>query len=196
MTTIFVYYEDQAARGDIQEFQPHNLVCACVADRLGRSVFEIRAHIRGEPKKADTKLLRACERVAADPGWHLDVVAIFDADRIAPRLNLPRGTEDDVVLAEIRRRAPSPHVHPFMLHDRLETVVDAAARCLDWDPPPPLPKDVMLRDRVLKRAAFSHARAPRDCVLNAVPSLAAVVDFLAHRLAASAPSTPGYQSSR
>lgn len=183
MSRIFVYYEDQAAGGAIQEFQPHNLVCACVADRLGRSVFEVRAHLLGEPKKSDAKLLRACERVAAEASWSLDVVAIFDADRIAPRLGLPRGTADDVVLTELRRRAPSSRVHPFLLHDNLETVVDAAARCLNWKPPPPLPKDVNLRDIVLKKAAFAPIRAARDCVLNAVPSLAATVEFLAARLA-------------
>lgn len=186
MSRIVVYYEDQAVHGDIQEFQPHNLVCGCVADRLGRSIFEIRTQIVGEPKKSDTKLLRACERVAAEPGWNLDVVAIFDADRIAPRLGLTRGASDDVVLAELRRRAPSPRVHPFLLHDNLETVVDAAARCLDWDPPPPLGKDINVRDRVLKRAAFARTHAPRDCVLNAVPSLAKVVHFLASRLVARA----------
>lgn len=183
MSAIVVYYEDQAARGDIQEFQPHNLVCGCVADRLGRTIFDVRSSLRGEPKKSDAKLLRACERVAAEPGWDLDVIAIFDADRIAPRVGLPRGTEDDSVLAELRRRAPSPRVHPFLLHDNLESVVDAAARCLDWDPPPPLPKDLMMRDRVLKRAAFSPTHAPRDCVLKAVPSLARVVEFIVSRLA-------------
>lgn len=182
MSAIVVYYEDQAAQGDIQEFQPHNLVCGCVADRLDATIFDVRGRVRGEPKKSDAKLLRACERVAAEPGWNVDVVAIFDADRIAPRVGLPRGTEDGPVLAAIRRRAPSPRVHPFLLHDNVETVVDAAARCLGWKPSPPLPKDVMLRDRVLKRAAFSPTRAPRDCVLEAVPSLARVVEFIAARL--------------
>lgn len=188
MSRIVVYYEDQAAGGDIQEFQPHNLVCGCVADRLGHSIHHVRAQLRGEPKKGRDKLLSACQRIAAEPGWDVDVVAIYDADRIASALGLIRGTEDAVMLAELRRRAPSPRIHPFLLHERLETVVDAAAECLGWnDPRPPLPKDVMLRDRVLKRAAFSQARAPRDCVQAAVPSLGSIVEFVADRLAQATP---------
>lgn len=188
MSTIAVYYEDQASGGNIQEFQPHNLVCGCVADRLGWSVFEVRERLRGEPKKGRDKLLAACQRMATSPGWHGELVAIYDADRVAAAVGLARGIDDASVLAELRRRAPSPRIHPFLLHERLETVVDAAAECLGWDdPPPPLPKNLMLRDRVLKRTAFARFRAARDCVLAAVPSLAEIVCFLADRLEQASP---------
>jgi hypothetical protein len=193
MSSIVVYYEDQAVGGAIQEFQPHNLVCGCVADRLGWSVFDVRDRLRGEPKKGRDKLLAACHRMAISPGWNVDVVAIYDADRVAAAVGLTRGTDDAVVLAELRRRAPSPRIHPFLLHERIETVVDAAAACLGWQPPPPLPKDIMLRDRVLKHAAFSRTRTPRDCVLDAVPSLRDIVEFLAALLVDQALV---YQSSR
>lgn len=177
MTRHRIFYEDQAA-GRVNEFGPHLLLCACVADRLGtKSVQDVRELLDGQPKKSDGKLLTACKR-HAELDENVLVFALFDADKLHVRLKIPKAPIDGLratLEAEIR----SPKVRPFLLEDKLETLVDATAGCLGVAYDRSLPKRHYVRDKLLARAAYSASRSVRDCVTQAVPSFAAFVDAVA-----------------
>ncbi len=161
-----VLYEDQA--GHIKEFGPHKLVCACIADLVGGDVFKIQRAIEGHPKKGDTKLLRDYERHAADGGR---ILAIFDGDKLHRRLGMPKSADRKQLARALRERGSSPQVTAYVLPGNLETVFDATLECLSWSEPLPAGKpDLLLRDRVFKRAAFADRRV-RDCILDKIPVL-------------------------
>lgn len=176
MTRYRVFYEDQAA-GKVNEFGPHLLLCACVADRLeGKSFHDIRQVLDGQPKKSDGKLLVACKRHAEIDADEV-VFALFDADKLHVRLKVPKAPLDEMRTL-LEAEICSTKVRPFLLVDRLETLVDATARCLDPAHEGSVPKRHYTRDKLLARAAYNADRGVRDCVTRAVPSFAVLVDAL------------------
>ena len=82
---IVVFYGDQATQ--IKEFGPHNLLCACVADRLGLGVWAIRRRTNAIPCKGDSKMLARCKAEGARYGD--GKLALFDADKFPRLLKLP-----------------------------------------------------------------------------------------------------------
>jgi hypothetical protein len=180
MTRYRVFYEDQAA-GRVNEFGPHLLLCACVADRLGgKSFHDVRQVLDGQPKKSDGKLLAACKKHAELDADEL-VFALFDADKLHIRLKIPKaplGELHALLEAEIR----STKVRAFLLEDRIETLVDATAGCLEAPYRGPVPKRHYTRDKLLARAAYNTSRAIRDCITDRVPSFAALVDAVVQAL--------------
>lgn len=180
MTRYRVFYEDQAA-GEVKEFGPHLLLCACVADKLEtHDLWQLRDLLDGQPKKGDSKLLKACERHAAR---NLDevVFAVFDADQIHELLRISKGSLADRQRA-LEERIGSEKIRPFLLDERIETVVKAVAECLEPPVAAPTHKRLLERDKLLARAARSN-RSVRDCVLRTVPTFAAIVDAVAKALA-------------
>lgn len=181
MTRYRVFYEDQAA-GKVNEFGPHLLLCACVADRLdGKSFHHVRQLLDGQPKKSDGKLLAACKQHAELDADEV-VFALFDADKLHVRLKIPKAPLHEMRTL-LEKEIRSAKVRPFLLEDRLETLVDATAGCLDPTHEGPVPKRHYTRDKLLARAAYSPDRGARDCVTQSVPSFAALVDAVAHALA-------------
>ncbi len=180
MTRYRVFYEDQAA-GRVNEFGPHLLLCACVADRLRtKSLHDVRKILDGQPKKSDGKLLAACKRHAALDGDEL-VFALFDADKLHIRLKIPKAPLDELHMT-LEAQIRSPKVRAFLLDDRMETLVDATARCLDASYEGAVPKRHYTRDKLLARAAYDAGPAVRDCITRSVPSFAALVDAVAQAL--------------
>lgn len=175
MTRIRVFYEDQAA-GPVKQFGPHLLLCACVGDRVAATPWELQHRIDGQPKKGDSKLLTACERHAKR---QLDevVFALFDSDRLH---HLPLGVEKGRPIEDFRRaledRIGSPKIRPFVLERNLETLVRAAADCLEPPVLGPVPKRHNERDKIFARSATHHRRSVRDCITTRVPSFAALVE--------------------
>lgn len=179
MIPVVVFYEDQAA-GEINQFGPHLLLCACVADRLGTlTIWDVRRLVDGQPKKGADNLLAACRRHAKRSRNEL-VFAMFDADKAHLCLKTPKAPLDDLraaLEAEIR----SPKVRPFLLADSVETLVEASARCLEPPIEGPIRKRHNERDNILARAATA-SRSVRDCVSRTVPSFAALIEAVAAAL--------------
>jgi hypothetical protein len=76
------------------------------------------------------------------------VFALFDADKLHVRLKIPKAPLDQLrsaLAAEIR----SPKVRAFLLEDKLESLVDATARCLGFSFETPVPKRHYERDKLL-----------------------------------------------
>ncbi len=180
MTRYRVFYEDQAA-GEIKEFGPHLLLCACVADRVeSRTLWQVRDLVDGQPKKGDSKLLAACKR-HAERDLDEVVFALFDADKLHIRLGIPKRSLDDL-RAALAAEIHSPKVVPFLLEDNLESMVHATAKCFESPIESPIAKRHNQRDKLLARAARG-SRAVRECILTAVPSFAALVEAVAAAVA-------------
>lgn len=179
MTRYRVFYEDQAG-GEVKEFGPHLLLCACVSDRLGsKSLWEVRRLLDGQPKKGDSKLLAACKKHAERDGDEL-VFALFDADKLHIRLGIPKGPLPDLQ-ATLRARIGSAKVRPFLLEHNLESLVQATAGCLEPPFEGSIPKRHNERDKLLARAA-NASRSVRDCITRAIPSFGAMVEAIARAL--------------
>jgi hypothetical protein len=179
MTRYRVFYEDQAA-GEVKEFGPHLLLCACVADRVGsKTLWDIKASVDGQPKKGDSKLLAACKKHTERDVDEV-VFALFDADKLHIRLGIPKGSIDELRIA-LEAKIASSKVRPFLLEHKLETLVEASAGCLEQPVEDPIPKRHNERDMILSKAATA-SRSVRDCIMRTVPSFAALVDAIAQAL--------------
>lgn len=179
MIPVVVFYEDQAA-GGINQFGPHLLLCACVADRLGtKSIWDVRKLVDGEPKKGADNLLAACKRHAKRNRNEL-VFAMFDADKVHVCLKAPKAPLEALRTA-LEEEIRSPKVRPFLLADSIETLVEASARCLEPPVEGPIRKRHNERDNLLARAATA-SRSVRDCISHAVPSFALLADAVASAL--------------
>jgi hypothetical protein len=173
---MVIFYEDQ--RGDEREFSLHTLVVIAVAERLGLPESQVKPQLRPFPAKGDSNLLGICEFDVPDMREHC-FVALFDADKLHRLLKLPRESTPDVLLAALRQRCTDQRLH-FMLLDRnTETVVDAAAECLEQ--PLPEAKTHLVRDKLLRALARAMPSA-RDCVREKVPTFAAFIDGAAELL--------------
>lgn len=180
MTPVRIFYEDQA--GEREQFSPHLFLCACVADRLGISVWDVRDQRidDGQPKNGAANLLKACRLHARSHRKEL-VFALFDADRVHTLLNIPKGSLEQLQAA-LAAEIQSPKVRPFLLVNNIETLVEASARCLEPPIEGPILKEPNERDRILNRAATASPSV-RDCMRRAVPSFAALIDAVAEALA-------------
>lgn len=182
MIPVTVFYEDQAA-GELNEFGPHLLLCACVADRLKtKSIWEVRRIVDGQPKKGADKLLAACKRHAKRNRNRNEIVfALFDADKLHVHLKIPKSPLDELH-AKLNGEIQSPKVRPFLLADSIESLVETSACCLDPPVEGPLRKRHNERDNILNRAATAASRSVRDCVTRTVPSFAALIEAVASAL--------------
>lgn len=176
MTRYRVFYEDQGA-SETKEFGAHLLLCACVADRVGtKTLWDLKLVLDGQPKKGDSKLLAACQR-HSERDLDEIVFALFDSDKLHICLQISKRPIDELRIA-LESAIASPKVRPFLLEHKMETLVEAAAGCLEPPVQGTIPKRHNERDRLLARAATS-SRSIRDCILRTVPSFAALVDAVA-----------------
>lgn len=182
---VCVLYEDQ--RGPTKGFGLHELVKACVRDALPE-------HPRGRidaalddcrPLKGSAKLLEACRRdidLIANDGR--SVVAVFDYDRIHQLLQLPKNASDKQVVQAILeggKRAHRPSI--VLLKRNMESVLQAAAQCdksiaSDRVKRAVQHKDPLERDAILGELSSDRSRSVRDCILDKVPSLQALIEVL------------------
>jgi len=83
-----ILYEDEARGGETKEFGPHNLIVACVADRCGRTIWDLKQQIDGRPMKGCSKVIKESGNVELiAPDCH-PVVMLLDDDQIRRQLGL------------------------------------------------------------------------------------------------------------
>jgi len=193
MTRVLVtlLYEDQ--RGDTQGFGLHAFVKACVFDILNGERHSIEGALSdGRPLKGAGNLLRACrdeiDLIAADGRL---VVAVFDDDKIRGQLKLPRRASEERVLKEILKGCRAPdQLAVILLKDNMESVIDAAGVCAPTIDKKRIErasknKDLLERDAILTELSRERERPARVCILEKMPSLAALIDLLCKTLRAA-----------
>jgi hypothetical protein len=170
---IPIFYED--SWGAAKEFGLHELIVSCVADIQGKDWWERKGNFEAIPKKGVNNLLAACRDDVPDMRDPL-IIAVFDSDKLHRHLFASGRPSESELLAKLREQCPHDRLHVFLIAHNTETVVEAVAVCIG-EPPPP--KDTLLRDRLLTRAARDAARQSRDCTRAAVPSFDACVRRIA-----------------
>lgn len=174
IAAVAILYEDQ--RGKVKYFPLHTLVCACVADVVGCRVEAIEPLLNAIPMKGDSKLLEACRTDVPDMREHV-ILALFDSDKLHRLLKQPGDTKLPILLGLLRSKIIDPRAKVYLLERSTETVVDAAADCLELDRPKT--KNNLDRDKLLATAAWNGSRSSRDCIRDKVPSFATFVAVVA-----------------
>lgn len=172
-----VLWEDQ--RGPTNNFGPHELLLALVYDVKDGDPHRLRKVIEGRQMKGDSKVLKSFREGGADiacDGRHL--IAVFDDDRVRNLLHLRGDTTEAEVVEKIRKDATAPPDRSsiVLLKRNVETIIEAAGGCDPSLNPATLgkakAKDRLARDQILTHVAWHSDRRVRDCVVEAVPSLA------------------------
>src|SRR4051812_19056564 len=87
MRPITILYEDSAADGQVKEYGPHLVVKQCVADRLQKSLWDLKT-LEGMPRNGASNIIKDCRRVPPQIGRDGRlVVAVYDADKIHREVN-------------------------------------------------------------------------------------------------------------
>lgn len=192
MTKILVtiLYEDQ--RGDTQGFGLHTFVKACVFDSMNGERHSIEGALKdGRPLKGAGNLLRACREeidLIAPDGRR--VVAVFDDDKIRGQLTLPRSASAERVHKEILKGCRAPEqLAVILLKENTESVIDAAGICAPAIDKKRIDrasndKDLLERDAILTELSRERERPARACILEKIPSLAALIHLLCDTLRA------------
>jgi hypothetical protein len=176
---VRILYEDS---GDPTEFGPHKLVARYACDRLGVEPWQLRDRLKGDPKRGNANVLKACREdlgKLVKGGWA--IVAVYDSDQIGHRIGLPRGACKSQLVARLKQDCePRDRLVVVLLEENVETLLRAIA-AIDPALAPPatlqraLGKDLNCRDIILAKAASPPARAMRDRLAERVPSLAYLV---------------------
>lgn len=193
---LTILYED--ARGQAKGFGLHTLVKACVHDAINGDRHRVEGTLSdARPLKGVQNVLRACREdidlIAADGRT---VVAVIDNDAIRQHLKLPRTASDAQVEQEIKKGSRAPdRLHIALLKQNTESVLEAAAACDPSIEPDRIEravkhKELLERDAILTELSRERARPTRDCVLDKMPSLRALVDLLGGMLSRRSPSRP------
>jgi hypothetical protein len=122
---------------------------------------------------------------------------VYDADKVRELIKLPFNACKTQVRGKLLEECPwGDRLRVVFLERNLETVLDALRGCdrsisseEQWAKAIDR-KDLGARDIILKAAAAPPARALRECVLREVPSLAYLVQNLAHACQALGLVTP------
>jgi hypothetical protein len=196
MQRTTVFYEDSAA-GPIKEYGPHMLVCACVADHLGKNVFDVLDFVDPVPSNGGSNLRKECKRVpptriVADGRR---AFALYDADKIHEELKRPPATRKRDIADLLRKEcAWGERLEVVLLTRNLETVLDAICALqptiatAETRELAVRKKRLNERDIVLRAAAFSD-KALRDALLVQVPSLGCLVTRIAAELVPPPPAS-------
>jgi hypothetical protein len=182
---VRVLYEDQRAAG--AEHGPHLFVLACVGDRVGRSLYDLRAEVEVRALKGVDNLVKAIQRPEDYGADGAVLLALIDGDRAWRHLGLDRDADE-----LIRRALPGAEV--FVLRRNLETLLERLSAALGepWDRTTRL--GLNDRDKLLLRGAHAD-RTVRERVCSEVGALGALAARIAEILspgtaAGSAPDAP------
>lgn len=171
-----VLYEDKIAAG-AKEFALHTLVLTMAGEQLGRSLWELRPLVFGNPRNGVDNVLKDIQRRTARLAGAGRLFALIDRDRIAGHLGLPKATSDDVLVRRIKEKSDAPdRLEVFFLHENLEDVLADAQTC--GGPVAPAKKRPLARDTCLNFMAFRAPRSVRDCLGDEQPGLGALVKAL------------------
>jgi hypothetical protein len=178
MPVATVLYEDKMQVGSGGAFPPHDFVLAMVADRTGRSLWELRGLVDKNPRNGVAKLLADVRRTSLLAG-NGRLCVLVDRDRVAEHLGLPRNASDEAVTEVLCGRSDAPEkLSVHFLDPNMEGLMRSIAECAPGVAAP-VGKDHNTRDVFLNRAAFALAPAVRDCVGGKQRSLRELVTLLA-----------------
>jgi hypothetical protein len=172
---IVVLYEDSPLGVPRKGFGPHDLLLACVADRLSvGGYWQLRNCIDGRPCKGDSKLLQQCLVAPSIGVQGGPVVAVFDQDKAHRLLALPPTTSVSGLTRGVLATASyPPNLAVTFLAMNTETLVAAAASSLGLATPAKSPKD---RDDVLLKCANTQQVSVRRSVEKQMPSFCDLVE--------------------
>jgi hypothetical protein len=177
---VIVLYEDQR-QAKTSSFGPHELVKACVFDRVDGDRDKFEAALREyRPLKGNSRVLEHCRRLdrIATRGQH--VIAVFDGDQMWRILNLPKSVSSKEIAQTVKGLSDLPDKLTVVLLDKnVESLLSAAMKCS-----PVIAaryssenlKSPLMRDRILGIAAREPSL--RQQLLAEVPSLATLCDEL------------------
>jgi hypothetical protein len=173
---ITVLWED--SRGvETKGFGPHELLLACVADKLGRERKELEGIVKSVAKKGVGNVIKALQTNLTKLNSTGPVFAVIDRDK-AREIWKPAPLPADCMAAirtRIAREVGSSKYELVFLVQNMESLVDACdvgAR-VNLERRKPTPDQ---RDRILGRAAWDFSPAPRSGILSACPSFKRLVD--------------------
>jgi hypothetical protein len=175
-----IIYEDKAVQ--VQEFGPHNVLCALLADELNKSLYDVRKRLLGIPAKGSGKLLRACsarnvEKLARQGQL---VITLVDDDRVHELLGLDKNICRSRVLETFRARVDNPpNLIIVLLEKNTEDLLRIVSAIMKYSPVALEKaierKDLVARDAVLNRFAFRALAEQRKNLLEMMPSFQRLV---------------------
>ncbi len=192
MTRVaLVLYENSTNQS--ANYPLHNLICAMVDDQLGRSgEWVARNRIGGNPRRGRDRLLRDCRAPAVERAFgslpRSGRFALVDGDKIEQVLKLPGNSDLAQRRAALAEQYPEVQIFvpdaSKVRASNTEGLLTQVAVCLGLSNDDVTvkrardDKDMVARDTLFARAA-ARERGVRDCLRDAQPSLAAMVDALA-----------------
>jgi hypothetical protein len=184
MPPIVILYEDAAVRGgQVKDYGPHLLVRQCVADRLGKQLWELR-QLDANPRNGASNIRLDCKQNPPAIGRAGGrVFAVYDFDQIHQEVKLSSSACKEQLKEVLKKEcAWQDRLTIVFLERNIETVVEAVCSCASGR----IPEDQRLkaikhkrlnaRDLILKRVLGPSDRALREAVLHEVPSFAYLVD--------------------
>lgn len=167
-----VLYEDNAG-AQPQNFGPHALLLACLADRVGRPVRSLKGQVVGVPKKGNGNVKRALERDAEDLANRGPLFAVFDDDQVRRCYGLEKDACRPAVLAAIKGDPPKS-VEVILIEENIESLIAACRQVLGRLPSSQKPKPAE-RDEILQEVARG-SRDRRHAVLQRCPTFTRLVE--------------------
>jgi hypothetical protein len=182
-----IIYEDQRVKGAPKYYGPHEFLCACVADRTGRTVFELRTQLGCKPLKGAGNLKKEGAKVAPQfASAPHKLMMLIDNDQIREQLTLSSDACRTQVIATLRSDCSFVVI---LLEQNIEDLLCVVLDVLGLPPLPAKPKPTPLeRDRILQNAAHSRTPEQRAEILRRMPSFERLVRAA---VGALAPSEPG-----
>ena len=189
---IVVLYEDK--RVQAKGYGPHELVKACVLDVVDqddqgdRAALMANLSIEARPLKGSGNIYTSCRNVSLIAPRGQPVVAVLDRDRVHDLLGLPKPISQQQVEKRLKDESDAPaQLHVCLLEENLESVIEAIKVCAPGQNADilarALDKEPNAQDVLLRRVAHAPTRAIRECILQRVPSLKAIVELLISLLA-------------
>ena len=179
---ITVLWEDQRG-GQQKGFGPHDLLAACVADRLAINVGQIRPYLLSVPKKGNGNLVRralACDLDRLPKTG--PVFAVLDRDKVEELWKPDERPAN--CMAALRQRivqeAPGSYDLVFLV-ENVESLVEDCCVTLRLAPGrrKPTPEG---RDAILARAVWSADPSQRGRILDRRPSFKRLVGRVAEQM--------------
>ena len=177
---ISVFYEDQLAGAKPNNYGPHALLLACVADQCQENRWALHLKVIAIPKKGDSKLRAALRDDAGLIAQGGRVFALFDLDRVRNCYELaPNACKRTVLDAIAAEATGAPAI--VLLEQHMETVVEACCAASNRPLPTAKPSPAE-RDSILHGIAAGD-RGMRDAVLTSVPSFDRLVRIVNQAIA-------------
>lgn len=181
---VTILYEDQLNKSTRpREYGPHLLLMACVWDEIDGKHHElVKAMEDCRPMKGSGNLLGTCKNDIKDiTGDSRNVIAVFDRDRAAELLKLPRESSDEDIIRSIMEACGFPErLQVLLLGENTESLIRAAGECDQSIRreriAKALRKKMNERDLIFQAVSKQDKSAIRNCILEEVPSFREIVE--------------------